>query len=94
MKLNNSNYFKKININKNPKNIDVFWDDCMKEEPLLSNISFKKPSIKPKYNNNITNIQNNKKLNYRNNIYDQHKYGIINNCYKKLRQKIPNLEKE
>ena len=96
MKLNNTNNFKKININKNPKNIDGFWDDCIKEEPLLSNISFKKPSIKPKYNNNITNSQNNKNknINYRNKIYDQHKSGIINNCYKKLRQKIPNFEKE
>ena len=94
MKLNNSNYFKKININKNPKNIDGFWDDCIKEEPLLNNISFKKPSIKSKYNNNIIYLQNNKKINYRNKIYDQHKLGIINNYYKKLRQKIPNLENE
>ena len=94
MKLNNLNYFKKININKNPKNIDGFWDDCIKEEPLLSNISFKNPVIKPKYNNTIINLKIIKKINYRNKIYDQHKSGIINNCYKKLRQKIPNLENE
>jgi hypothetical protein len=88
MKLNNSKKIKQININKNPKNIDHFWDDCMKEEPFLSNISFRKVSLKKASNEDSINN------NYKNKIYEQNKTGIINNCYNNLCEKIPNLSKE
>ena len=89
MKLNNSKKIKQININKNPKNIDHFWDDCMKEEPFLSNISFKKVSLKKTPNNNDSI-----KYIYKNKLNEQNKTSIINNCYNNLCEKIPNLYEE
>lgn len=96
MKSNNSNYYQEINKNRNPKNIDGFWDDCIKDEPILNNMPFNSSSTKPRtsdYENNIN--KNIKKIECKNNLYEQHhKSGIINNCYKRLCEKIPNLYQE
>ena len=86
MKLNNSKTFKNFIINQNPKNIDYFWEDCYKEKPLVGKITFKKSSINKK--------SNNKKKYYKNKIYEQNKSDIVNKCYNKLKEKIPNLYKE
>ena len=98
MKLNNSKKIKKYHINQNPHNIDTFWDDCIKGEPLQNNIRPNKHSLNINdINNNNYNMSkriNYKKINYKNKVYDSHKSYIVNNCYKKLREKIPNLYKE
>jgi hypothetical protein len=38
MKKNNSNEVEENNIIQNSKNLDHYWDDCIKEEPALNNI--------------------------------------------------------
>ena len=95
MKLKNEKIGRQINLNKNPKNIDVFWEDCIIQDPisLLNNRDNKKSNISLKFNNNSSN-KNIKKINYRNRIYEHHNSAIINNCYNKLCKKIPNLYKE
>ena len=93
MKLNNSKYIRQDNFNRNQKNIDCFWEDCIIEEPIINNISNKKSKIESKYNNGHTN-HNFKKINYSHKIYEPHKSVIINNCYNKLSKKFPNLYKE
>ena len=96
MKFNNSKNIIQNN-NKNPKNIDAFWEDCIKEEPFSSNISFNKFLIKNSSNdnNNKNNYNSNKKIKQnKNKIIEQNKTGIIKNCYNNLCEKIPNLNQE
>ena len=91
MKIKNFNKVK--NNHKNHKFLDdVFWEDCVNEETLSKQISFRASSIKMKKHN--TKNEKVRKIKYKINIYDQHKSNIINNCYKKLCQKIPNLYQE
>ncbi len=98
MKLKKS--INKKNTNKKSRFVDDnFWEDCIKEDTLPKYKPIRTSSVKTKNNNNNNN--NNKKPNrklkkikYKINIYDQHKSGIINNCYRKLCQKIPNLYQE
>ena len=99
MKFNNSENIISKNNNKNPKNIDVFWEDCIKEEPFPSNISFNKYLLKNASNDNININKNNynsnkKKYQNKNKINEQNKTGMIKNCYNNLCEKIPNLNKE
>lgn len=70
------------NISENSKNLDHFWDDCIKEESALNNIT------------KIKQVNNNKKINYKKKIYEKHKSIFVDNCYKKLCQKLPNLYQE
>ena len=93
MKLKNSKSIKNI-INQNPKNIDGFWEDCYKEEPLEDKITFKKSSINKKSNDKKLINKYIKKIDYKNKGYEQIKPGIVNKCYNKLKEKIPNLYKE
>ena len=81
----------KYNKNQNPRNIDTFWEDCVKAEPLQT----QKFSNNVNNNNNPLSYKSNyKKINYRNKVYDTNKSYILKNRYKKLREKIPNLDKE
>lgn len=96
MQMNSSNIIIP-NSTKNPKNIDVFWEDCIKEEPFSNNISFNKFLLKNSSNDNVhkNNYNNNKKKSQnKNKINEQNKTGIIKNCYNNLCEKIPNLNKE
>ena len=82
MKNNNSNEIEENNIIHNSKNLDHFWDDCIEETPKLNNNSI------------VRKINNNKKINFKKRIYEKHKSIFVDNCYKKLCQKLPNLYQE
>ena len=94
MKLNNTKKNKNIIINQNPKNIDGFWEDCYKEEPFFEKINCKKSSINKKDKDKKIINKFIQKIDYKNKAYEQNKSGIVNKCYKKLKEKIPNLYKE
>ena len=87
MKKNNSNKKEDINKAQNSNNLDCFWDDCIKEEPLLNNMLLKISSIKEKSNNNI-------KKNYKKKVYERRKSELVDTRYKKLCEKIPILYQE
>ena len=85
MKIKNFNKVK--NNHKNHKFLDdVFWEDCVNEETLSKQISFRASSIKMKKHN--TKNEKVRKIKYKINIYDQHKSNIINNCYKNYAKKF------
>ena len=48
----------KTDMNRSQKKLDVFWDDCIKEDPFTNNTSFK---FTKKNSNNSTNKSKNKK---------------------------------
>ena len=73
-------------------NIDVFWDDCIKEDPVINNTLFK--LSKANTNDSTNKYKNKKKINYKKTIPDERRRSITNIRYKKLCEKIPNLYEE
>ena len=74
------------------KNIDVFWDDCLKGDPLTNSSSLKNSKVN--INNSTNKYKNKKRINYKKKITDQRRRSFVNNRYKKLCEKIPNLYEE
>ena len=73
------------------KNIDEFWDDCFKEDPLIHNISYKSTKSN---NSSESKIKNQKRINNGKKLPEQRRRSLANIHYKKLCERIPNLFQE
>ena len=82
----------KTDMNRSQKKLDVFWDDCIKEDPFTNNTSFK--FTKKNSNNSTNKSKNKKKINYKRKIPEERRRSLVNVRYKKLCEKIPNLYEE